>query len=105
MASRSTPSSGRSLLLGGELSLLATGRIEVNFFRGFTIMFKEKMIEAEQVKRDNAATPMDLKLDFTMAKHNVEDSEIQTRGLQKSLLMVQQDRAKSQMSMAVDPHA
>ena len=57
------------------------------------------MIEAEKVKRDNAATPMDLKLDFTVAKTTVEDSEIQTRGLQKSLLMVQHERAKSQMSM------
>lgn len=60
---------------------------------------QEKMIEAEKVKRDNAATPMDLKLDFTVAKTTVEDSEIQTRGLQKSLLMVQHERAKSQMSM------
>lgn len=59
---------------------------------------QEKMIEAEQVKRDNAATPMDLKLDFTMAKTTVEDDEIQTKGLQKSLLMVQHERAKSQMS-------
>ena len=60
------------------------------------------MIEAEQMKRENAATPMDLKLDFTMAKHNVEDTEIDTRGLQKSMLMVQQDRAKSQMSFGPD---
>ena len=55
------------------------------------------MIEAEKVKRENA-TPHEQKLDFTIAKTTVEDSEIQTRGLQKSLLMVQHERAKSQMS-------
>ena len=57
------------------------------------------MIEAEQQKRAGAASQMELKLDFTMSKHTVEDSEIQTKGLQKSLLMVQHERAKSQMSM------
>lgn len=56
------------------------------------------MIEAEQIKRENAATPMDLKLDFTVAKSTVDDSEIQTRGMQKSLLKIQDDRAKSRMS-------
>ena len=55
------------------------------------------MIEAEKVKRENA-TPHEQKLDFTIAKTTVKDSEIQTRGLQKSLLMVQHERAKSQMS-------